>query len=205
MPLPTLTKNPLQVKLGPGIIVAATVATAFPALVAAASKFTSSFTGWSSVGYTEEGATLVFNRESEDVEVAEEDNPLKRVGTKVGVSLQFSAAGANELNFQLMNAGGTWSTVGGTGATQVRKYAPPQPKDQIRHAWAHIGQDGDEIFVIYQGYQSGEITVQRRKGAQKAALSGFNVIAEVPDPVVSVDVWNYFYAGTWAAPLTPYA
>ena len=204
MALATLVKNPVQVKLGPGIIITVDMAGTFPALVAAASKFTTSFTGWSSIGYTDEGATLVFNRESEDVEVAEEDNPLKRVGTKVGVSLQFAASGINELNFTAANAGGTWSTVGGTGATQVRKYSPPQPKDQTRRMWAHVGQDGDEIFVVYQGYQTGEITVNRRKGANKASMSGFNVVGEVPDPLVSADVWNYFYAGTWAAPLTPY-
>lgn len=205
MPAPTLVKNPVQVKLGPGLIITATMAGAIPTLVAAASKFTTTFTGWSSIGYTDEGATLTFNRESEDVEVAEEDNPLKRIGTKVGVTLGFSASGINELNLEAANAGGTWSTVSGTGATLVRKYAPPQPKDQTRRMWAHIGQDLDEIFLMYQGYQTGEITVQRRKGANKASLSGYNIVAEVPDPLVSADVWNYFTAGTWAAPLTPYA
>lgn len=205
MPAPSLVKNPTQVKLGPGLIVTALVSATFPTLTATASKFDTAFVGWSSIGYTDEGATLTFNRESEDVEVAEEDNPLKRIGTKVGVSLAFSASGINELNIQRANAGGTWSTVSGTGATQVRKYSPPQPKDQVRHMWAHIGQDLDEIFVIYQGYQTGEITINRRKGANKASLSGFNIVGEVPDPLVSADVWNYFTAGTWAAPLTPYA
>lgn len=204
MPAPTIVKNPMQVKLGPGLIITAGLAVAVPALVAAASKFTTTFTDFVSVGYTDEGATLVFNRESEDVEVAEEDNPVKRVGTKVGVSLQFSAAGINETNISAAMAGGTWSTVGGTGATQVRKFAPPSPSQQVRRIWAHVGQDLDEIFVVYQGYQTGEITMNRRKGAQKASLSGFNIVGEVPDPLISLDVWNYFYAGTWAAPLAAY-
>ena len=204
MVAPTLVKNPMQVKLGPGLIINAGLAVAVPALVAAASKFTTSFTDFVSVGYTDEGATLVFNRESEDVEVAEEDNPVKRVGTKVGVSLQFSAAGINETNISAAMAGGVWSTVGGTGATQVRKFSPPTAAAQTRRIWAHVGQDLDEIFIVYQGYQTGEITMNRRKGAQKASLSGFNIVGEVPDPLISNDVWNYFYAGTWAAPLTAY-
>jgi hypothetical protein len=205
MPAPVLGRNPTQVKLGPGLIISAAASVALPALVAAASKFTTTFTDFVSMGYTDEGATLVFNRESEDVEVAEEDNPIKRIGTKVGVSLQFAAAGINETNIIAANAGGVWSTVGGTGATQVRKYAPPKPSDQTRRIWAHIGNDLDEVFVIYQGYQTGEITMSRKKGAAKASLSGFNIVGEVPDPLVSVDVWNYFYAGEWAAPLTAYA
>lgn len=204
MTAPVLTKNPTQVKLGPGLIITIDVAGTIPALTAAASKFASSFTGWSSVGYTDEGTTLTFGRESEAVEVAEETNPLKQIGTSTSVALQFAASGINEVNMIRAFAGGTWSTVGGTGATQVRKYSPPQPAAQVRHMWAHIGADLDEIFLLYQGYQSGEITVQRKKGAQKASLAGFNIVGEVPDPLVSTDIWNYFYAGTWAAPLTPY-
>lgn len=204
MAVPVLTKNPTQVKLGPGLIITIDLAGAIPTMVALASKFTSAFTGWSSVGYTDEGTTLTFGRESEAVEVAEETNPLKQIGTSTSVALQFAASGINELNMTRAFAGGVWSTVSGTGATSVRKYSPPQPAAQVRHMWAHIGADMDEIFLLYQGYQSGEITMQRKKGAQKASLSGFNVIGEVPDPAVSVDIWNYFYAGTWAAPLTPY-
>lgn len=205
MAAPTIVKNPGQIKLGPGLVITADVGTAIPTFVSAASKFTSAFVGWSAIGYTDEGTTVTFSRESEPVEVAEETDPVKQVGTKSSAALQFAAAGINELNMTRAFAGGVWTTVSGTGATLVRKYAPPRPENQVRHMWAHVGADLDEIFLLYQGYQSGEITVQRKKGAQKASLSGYNIIGEVPDPLVSVDNWNYFTAGTWATPLTPYA
>jgi hypothetical protein len=62
----------------------------------------------------------------------------------------------------------------------------------------HIGQDSDEILVAYQVIQTAEVSISRKKGADKASLSGLQFSFERPDALVSADVWNYFYSGEWA-------
>lgn len=195
MAAPTLVKNPLQVKTGPGIILYGDLGTTIPTFVAAASKFTNAWTGWFPLGYTDEGLTITFGRETEDVEVAEELYPIRKVGTKASVAMAFAASQVNEGTLSLAVAGGSWSTVSGTGATLVRKFSPPSPSNATRKMWGFLGNDVDEAMIIYQGFQTGEITRNMRKGAEKGSLSGFNIEGEVPDPIVSVDVWNHWMAG----------
>ena len=206
MPAPTLVKNPTQVKTGPGLLLWAEIGTALPVFVATASKFSNGWPGWLPFGYTDEGLTLTFGRESEDVTVAEELYPIRKVGTSATVAAAFSAAGVNEGVFSVAMAGGTWSTVGaGSGATLVRKFSPPNPTNQKRYMFGFLGNDVDEAMIIYQGYQTGEITRNFRKGAEKSSFSGFNIEGEVPDPLVSADVWNHWLAGAGYGLPTAYA
>lgn len=205
MAAPTLVKNPLQVKTGPGLILWGDIGVTIPTFVAAGSKFTNAWTGWYPLGYTDEGLTVTFGKEQEDVEVAEEYYPIRKVGTKASVQLAFSASGINEGTLSLAVSGGSWSTVSGTGATLVRKFSPPNPSNSTRKVWGFLGNDVDEAMIVYQGYQSGEITRNFRKGAEKASLSGFSIEGEVPDPLVSADVWNHWTAGAAYGLPTAYA
>lgn len=205
MAVPTLVKNPTQVKTGPGLIVYAEMGTTVPTFAATASKFSNSWVGWLPVGYTDEGLTVTFGRESEDVTVAEELYPIRKVGTSATVSLSFAASGVNEGVFSIAMAGGTWSTVSGAGATLVRKFSPPDPSTQKRYMYGFLGQDTDEAMIVYQGYNTGEITRNFRKGAEKSSFSGFVVEGEVPDPLVSTDVWNHWLAGAGYGLPTAYA
>lgn len=198
MALPTLRKNPSQVKTGPGTIWLAPIGTTIPTWTVAASKFTNVFpAGWVSPGYTEEGLTLTFGRETGDVPVAEEFYPIRKVTTSVNGSAAFTMAGLSENNLAFALNGGTWTVVSGTTATTLKKYAPPAPGAETRCMLAHISADSDEIFIAYQTYQTGEITRAFQKGSSKASLSGLSFQFEVPDTTVSSDVWNYFTAGTW--------
>lgn len=209
MALPTLTKNPTQVKTGPGIILfktcvdATTDAAALPVMAVAASKFTNSWTGWLPLGFTDEGMSLTFGKESEEVVVAEDNFPIRTSVTKLTGVAAFDMSGINQENVKLAMSGGNWS-VSSSGATKLSKYSPPAPSAVTRVMLGFIGADSDEVIIAYQCFQTGEVSLQRKKGAEKASLKGVTLNFEVPSTVVSNDVWNYWTAGTWADALTAY-
>lgn len=201
MAAPTLLKNPGQVRTGPGQIFVAPLATTLPTFVATASKLSNAWTGWIPLGYTEEGLTFTSGRTVEDVLVAEELRPIRRVTTGATDTIAFSAAGINENNISLAFNGGTWSTVSGTGATQVRKYLPPDLGDEVRTMVGFLSEDLDEAMLFYQCVQTAEVTSSRQKGTAKASLNGLQFSVEQPDVGVSTAPWAWFTAGAaFAAP-----
>jgi hypothetical protein len=192
-----LQQNPGQVKTGPGIIVMAPVGTAVPAMTVAGSVFTNGFPGWRSIGYTDAGTTFAFGQEVAEVEVAEEAYPIRSAITKRTGKASLSMSGVNQRNLQLALNGGTW-TESGSGATKVSKYSPPSGASADRVMFAWIGDDSDEILIAYKTLQVAEFTVARKKGSDKASLTGMEFMFERPDTSVSSDVWNYWYAGDFA-------
>lgn len=203
MAVPSFTKNPLQVKTGPGLILFSTnLAVTLPVFAAAASKFTNDWTGFGKVGYTDSGLTITFGRETEGVEVSESIREIRKVTTGANIQVAFDASGINEDNIKNAMAGGTWSTVSGVGATLVRKFSPPALGSETRVMLGFISAEQDEALVFYQCFQGGEATMTRDKGAQKASLTGTTWDVEVPDPLVSPDDWNYYTAGANFAVLT---
>lgn len=202
MAAPTFTKNPLQIKTGPGLILYnLSLAGTLPTFVAAGSKFTNDWTGWGKTGFTDDGLTITFTREMENVDVAESLYPVRKVPNSAGCQVAFSASGLNEDNMVLSQAGGTWTTQSGTAATLVRKYTPPDPTELTRVMLGFMSAETDEAFVWYQAFQGGEVTMARQKGAQKASFSGLNFEIEVPDAAVASRPWNYWTAGVWSAPI----
>lgn len=210
MALPTQYRNPTQVKTGPGIIllapevtgagtgspVVSAIVTALKGAVAGG-KFTYGFPGFYPVGYTDDGLTLTLGSEAEDVEVAEEYYPIRKISTKKTGQVEFSMSGINQFNLQAALNGGTWSTTG-SGDTQVSVFKPAKPGEEIRHTLVHIGADGDEVLVAYKVLQTAELSLARKKGAEKASLAGATFEMEVPSATVTDDVWNYVTAGTWS-------
>ncbi len=195
MAAPSLYKNPQQVKTGPGQIFVAPLGTTVPTFAATASKFSNAWTGWIPLGYTEEGLTFASGRSVEDVTVAEELRPIRRVTTSATDTVSFSAAGVNETNISLAFNGGTWSTVSGATTTLVRKYTPPDLGDEVRTMLGFLSEDLDEAYIWYQAVQTAEATSTRGKGVAKASLTGMQFSVEQPDSGVSAFPWAYFTAG----------
>lgn len=205
MAAPAQTTNPTQVKTGPGQIMFAPLGTTLPTLVAASSKFNNAWTGWVPIGYSDDGLTLKVSRSVDNVEVAESLETIRKVTTARNTTVTFSASGINEGNISLAFNGGTWTTVSGTGATQVRKYVPPALGSEVRIMLGFLSAEVDEAFIWYQCFQTAEATMARQKGAAKASLTGLSFDVEVPDPAVSTSPFAYWYAGTWAAPIAALA
>ncbi len=201
MAAPTLLKNPTQVKTGPGQIFVAPLGTTVPTFAATASKFSNAWTGWLPIGYTDEGLTFAVGRTVEDITVAEELEPIRKVTTGRTARVSFAASGVNENNISIAMNGGSWSTVSGATTTLVRKYSPPELGDEVRCMLGYLSEDLDEAYLFYQTFQTAEATITRGRGTQKASLSGLQFDVEIPDPAVSTVPWNWFTAGAaFAAP-----
>ncbi len=57
--------------------------------------------GWRGIGYTDAGATIGTETETEEIEVAEEYSPIRTVVTKISGTLEFSMAQATASNLAL--------------------------------------------------------------------------------------------------------
>src|SRR4051812_46014242 len=114
MPLPTLVKNPTEVRTGPGRIYVGPANPTEPTWAATASKFTNSIPGMYSFGYTEAGLTVTFGaRETSTLTPAEEYEPIKIITTGIGATtVSFNTFGVNEVAMKYAMNGGTWAIVG---------------------------------------------------------------------------------------------
>lgn len=107
-----------EVLVGTGTLYTAAVGTAFPA-----DPSTAPAGAWLDIGYSEEGWTFAIDRTFEDVEVAEEVDPVKILKTAQDIFVRGAAAQGAIETLKLAMAGGTITTAAGPPATKT--YVPP--------------------------------------------------------------------------------
>lgn len=149
-----------NLSLGPGTLYVAQVGTTAPTTVTAAWA-----AGWKAVGYTSEGSEVSIELTADPVDVAEEIDPVLHVNSARNVSISFSMAEMTARNLTIAMNGGTV-----TSGSGVVTYTPPSPSAQVRYAIGWESEDGTERWVFPKTFQSGGVTVARRKGADKAVL-----------------------------------
>lgn len=195
MPTPTLVKNPTEVRTGPGSFFISAANPVEPSWAAASSQFSNSVPGFYSGGYTASGLTFTFGaRETTTLTPAEEYEPIRIVTTGIGSStMGFDTYGINEQIFKYTMNGGTWSTVGGTGATLVRKYVPPDPGLETRASVIWISADRDEILWLPQVFQTGTPSRTFAKGDTTSGLKG--VVFSTEKSATYGYSWAYLTAG----------
>lgn len=101
--------NPTNVKLGPGKLYYAPLGTAEPTLGSAALPST-----WNAVGYTESGSEIQIAMEDQDIEVAEELDPIDNYVVKRTATLVVEAAEVTKKNLTAFTGGGASATNNGT-------------------------------------------------------------------------------------------
>lgn len=100
--------TPGNVKLGPGRLYYAPLGTAEPTLASAALP-----SAWQAVGYTEEGTEIGVDMTSEDIEVAEELEPIDNVMTKRVQTVKVTFAESTKKRLLLaLGAGASYSDDG---------------------------------------------------------------------------------------------
>jgi hypothetical protein len=107
--------NASKVRVGPGWLKIAPLATVEPVDLTAAWNV-----AWVDLGYTSEGSTFTFTPSFEAIEVAEELTPISYEKTSQEVQLAFEAAEMTAKNLQYAFNGGTITT--GTG---IVTFEPP--------------------------------------------------------------------------------
>lgn len=113
-----MARDSLEVLVGTGTLYLAPIGTAFPA-----NPTVTPSAPLEDVGYSEEGWTFVADRTLENVEVAEEVDPLRRLKTAQSLSIRGAAAQASLENLQLALGGGTITP--NDPAAGFRRYTPP--------------------------------------------------------------------------------
>lgn len=155
--------NPENIALGAGRIYVADVATAEP--VSASAVLPSA---WRPIGYTEDGTTITTELTNEEIEVAEEYDPVLYVMTKRKIMLSIQMAEATRRNLVL--------ALGGVAAAlnDASSYEPPDPgqEEGFKVVWDSEEVPGPENirWVFRKCKISGSIEMQRNKAPNKALI-----------------------------------
>ena len=152
--------NPVAVRVGPGVLKLAPLATVEPTDLAAAWDV-----DWVDLGYTAEGSNFVFDNTFEDVMVAEELEAIRILQTTRQITVNFALAELTAANLQIAFNGGTINTAGG-----VVTYEPPAAGDYTEVMLGWESDDGLERWIFRQCIQVGNVDIARRKAPDMATL-----------------------------------
>jgi hypothetical protein len=155
--------NPANLALGPGSLYAAVLGTPEP--VDLTTPWATVSAQWIPLGYTDEGSTFNYSVDSENVEVAEELDPVAVALTSRELSLSFALAEITAANLKLALNGG--SIVAGTG---IVTFEPPDLGEEVRMMLGWESEDHTERWVYRKCLQVGGIEMSRAKGAAKATI-----------------------------------
>jgi hypothetical protein len=167
MPAATVPKNALA--LGAGYLYYAASGTGEPGWTVTGSVFTDPWTGWSLLGITREGHEFSYEIETDTIEAAEYLDPLLYVTTGRSASISFDLMQVHATNFRRALNGGTLSTTG-SGTTLRSTYRPPAIGAEIRCMIGWESTDNTERLLIEQAFQVGNISINRKKGADNASI-----------------------------------
>lgn len=156
--------NPGALALGPGSLYIAVLGTDEPSDLT--TPWASVSANWIPLGYTDEGSTFNYSVDSENVEVAEELDPVAVALTSRELSLSFSLAEITATNLKRALNGG--SIVSGTG---IVTFEPPDLGEEVRTMLGWESEDHTERWVFRKALQVGSMEISRAKGAAKATIS----------------------------------
>lgn len=152
--------NPNAVRVGPGKLYVAALESAEPP------DLVTAWPGaWTLLGYTEEGSEFVFEQTFEDVNVAEELDPILVLQTARRVLVNFASAEMTAANMQRALNGGTITTPGG-----IVKFEPPGVGDYTHIMLGWEAEDNMERFIFRKCLQTGSLNIARRRAPDKATL-----------------------------------
>ena len=156
--------NPAALALGPGSLYIAPLGTSEPTDLT--TPWDTVSPNWVSLGYTDEGSTFTYSVESENVEVAEELDPVAVALTSRELGLSFALAEITASNLKRALNGGTI-----TSGSGIVTFEPPDLGEEVRTMLGWESEDGTERWVYRQCLQVGNMEMSRAKGAAKATIS----------------------------------
>lgn len=155
--------DPDAVVLGPGLLYVGDDDAADPADADTALPTTD----FRPVGYTEEGSSFAYETSTEDISVAEENDPIRTIPTGTTSTLSFSMAEMTWQNLQLaLNAGSSVAAVPPTAPTMIEPVEPGSEK-RVKLVW---DSDYGSRWIFRKCIQSGTLTIDRKKAPDKGLL-----------------------------------
>ncbi|MFI7449539.1 hypothetical protein ACIBQX_18730 [Nonomuraea sp. NPDC049714] len=156
--------NPANLALGPGKLYIAVLGTTEPTDLTTPWETVSA--AWIPLGYTDEGSTFNYSVDSENVEVAEELDPVAVALTSRELGLSFALAEITASNLKRALNGGTI-----TPGTGIVVFEPPALGEEVRTMLGWESEDATERWVYRKCLQIGAMEMSRAKGAAKATIS----------------------------------
>lgn len=154
----------------PGVLFWAPLGTAEPTSVVAASVFTDTWpVAWIALGATDNGSAFKWKTKFDKIEVAEFLDPLKYVSSGREGSIAFALASINATNLKRSLNGGNL-VVTGSAATTLSTYTPPAAGAETRCMIGWESLDSTERLICYQCINTGEVSIQRKKGKDNATI-----------------------------------
>lgn len=156
--------KPDNIRIGPGHLYAAPLATAEPVSCSAALPSAA----WVPLGYTEQGTTIVFDRNWENIDVAEELEPVDTVQNRASAMIRAQLAEATRRNLLIALSGNPAAT---NDAATVD--APiPGAETGFMLVWDKLlVPDATNVRWLFRRVKSrGSIEVQLRKSPNKALI-----------------------------------
>lgn len=148
-----------QVLLGPGLLYVAAIGSTEPTAASAVSGTS----GWTEVGYTEDGNSFDYTLTTADIFVEEEFDPVKVVTTARSASITVALAQITRRNLALVLNQGAAAANDGTAI------APPAPNAETRIMMALVTEEG-AMWLIYRAVATGSVKVDRKKAPNKATF-----------------------------------
>lgn len=153
--------NPLTLAIGPGHLkLAASLSTTEPTDLAAAWA-----AGWLDLGYTDDGSEITVETKYEDVNVAEELDPVAILATARTITVAFALAEITATNLKRTLNGGTI-----TAASGCVYYDPPTLGAEQYCMLGWESDVADERWIFRKCIQTGKVNVKRKKAPDKATL-----------------------------------
>lgn len=151
---------PNAVKVGPGLLYVGPIGTSEPASPTATLP-----SAWLAIGYTHEGHVFSTETTFEDIDVAEELDPVRTVATKRVTMVTFQAAEITASNMLAALNGGTLAS-----ATPYVTIEPPDLGAETRLMLFWKSDDNQEGLLCRRVLQVGNIEIPRRKAPDKSVI-----------------------------------
>ena len=170
MALPTPAVAVPNLATDPGVLFWAPLGTAEPTSTVAGSVFTDTWpVAWVALGATDAGSNFKWKTKFDKIEVAEFLDPLKYVSSGREGSIAFALASINAANMKRALNGGNL-VVTGSAATTMTTYTPPASGAEVRCMIGWESLDSTERLICYQCINTGEVSIQRKKGKDNATI-----------------------------------
>jgi hypothetical protein len=156
--------NPQNIALGPGYLYIGSIGRTEPTDLTTA--WASVDAGWAALGYTDAGSEFDYQLSADDVDVAEELDPITKAPTGRAASVKFALSEITATNMKRALNGGTITT--GTG---IVTFEPPDLGTEVRTMLGFESEDHTERWVWRQAFMLGSLTMTRAKGAANTTMN----------------------------------
>lgn len=158
--------NPAALALGPGYLYINNIGGTEPTDLVTA--WTALAVPWISLGYTDAGSTFKYAIQTATVGVAEELDPVSVQSTGRTGDLSFAMSEVTGTNLMRSLNAPASSLTAGAG---IVNFEPPDLGTEVRRMLGFESEDHTERWIFRQCFQTGDVSIQRQKGAANATIS----------------------------------